>query len=114
MLINRNLFNFVTVYLTTILVKIRLTGLGMLLWFRDIILEVTYFLSYRNIELILFIVILFLFLSSLSPSIKIGVVWPPQILNEIILESSLLSITGNIKRSFITDSVFSIKCDTST
>ena len=112
--INRNLFNFVTVYLTTILVKIRLTGLGMLLWFRDIILEVTYFLSYRNIELILFIVILFLFLSSLSPSIKIGGVWPPQMLNEIILESSILPITGNIKRSLITDSVFSITFYTST
>ena len=120
MLINRNLFNFVTVYLTTILVKIRLTGLGMLLWFRDIILEATYLGDHTTqvqkgltIGVILFIVSeVFAFLSvfwaffhsSLSPSIEIGGVWPPQgiealsafgipLLNTFLLLSSGSTIT---------------------
>uniref|UniRef100_UPI0030E408C9 cytochrome c oxidase subunit 3 n=1 Tax=Daedaleopsis nitida TaxID=1140402 RepID=UPI0030E408C9 len=126
--INRNLFNFVTVYLSTILVKIRFTGLGMLLWFRDIILEATYLGDHTTqvqkgltMGVILFIVSeVFAFFSVFwaffhsSLSFEIGGVWPPQMLNEIILDSSILLITGNIKRSLITDSVFSITFYTST
>ena len=78
----------------TFIVGLASTGLGMLLWFRDIILEATYLGCHTSqvqkgltMGVILFIVSeVFAFLSvfwaffhsSLSPSVEIGGVWPPQ------------------------------------
>ena len=104
----------------TFLLGLTSTGLGMLLWFRDIILEATYLGDHTTqvqkgltIGVILFIVSeVFAFLSvfwaffhsSLSPSIEIGGVWPPQgiealsafgipLLNTFLLLSSGSTIT---------------------
>ena len=104
----------------TFVVGLASTGLGMLLWFRDIILEATYLGCHTTqvqkgltIGVILFIVSeVFAFLSvfwaffhsSLSPSIEIGGVWPPQgvealsafgipLLNTFLLLSSGSTIT---------------------
>ena len=104
----------------TFLLGLTSTGLGMLLWFRDIILEATYLGCHTTqvqkgltMGVILFIVSeVFAFLSvfwaffhsSLSPSIEIGGVWPPQgvealsafgipLLNTFLLLSSGSSIT---------------------
>lgn len=104
----------------TFLLGLASTGLGMLLWFRDIILEATYLGCHTTqvqkgltIGVILFIVSeVFAFFSvfwaffhsSLSPSIEIGGVWPPQgiealsafgipLLNTFLLLSSGSTIT---------------------
>ena len=104
----------------TFLLGLASTGLGMLLWFRDIILEATYLGCHTTqvqkgltMGVILFIVSeVFAFLSvfwaflhsSLSPSIEIGGVWPPQgvealsafgipLLNTFLLLSSGSTIT---------------------
>ena len=104
----------------TFVVGLASTGLGMLLWFRDIILEATYLGCHTTqvqkgltMGVILFIVSeVFAFLSvfwaffhsSLSPSIEIGGVWPPQgvealsafgipLLNTFLLLSSGSTIT---------------------
>ena len=104
----------------TFLLGLTSTGLGMLLWFRDIILEATYLGDHTTqvqkgltMGVILFIVSeVFAFLSvfwaffhsSLSPSIEIGGVWPPQgitaldpfaipLLNTMLLVSSGAFIT---------------------
>ena len=104
----------------TFIVGLASTGLGMLLWFRDIILEATYLGCHTTqvqkgltIGVILFIVSeVFAFLSvfwaffhsSLSPSVEIGGVWPPQgiealsafgipLLNTFLLLSSGSTIT---------------------
>ena len=104
----------------TFLLGLTSTGLGMLLWFRDIILEATYLGCHTTqvqkgltMGVILFIVSeVFAFLSvfwaffhsSLSPSIEIGGVWPPQgvealsafgipLLNTFLLLSSGSTIT---------------------
>ena len=104
----------------TFVVGLASTGLGMLLWFRDIILEATYLGCHTTqvqkgltIGVILFIVSeVFAFLSvfwaffhsSLSPSVEIGGVWPPQgiealsafgipLLNTFLLLSSGSTIT---------------------
>ena len=104
----------------TFLLGVVSTGLGMLLWFRDIILEATYLGCHTTqvqkgltLGVILFIVSeVFAFFSvfwaffhsSLSPSIEIGGVWPPQgiealsafgipLLNTFLLLSSGSTIT---------------------
>lgn len=104
----------------TFLLGLTSTGLGMLLWFRDIILEATYLGCHTTqvqkgltLGVILFIVSeVFAFFSvfwaffhsSLSPSIEIGGVWPPQgiealsafgipLLNTFLLLSSGSTIT---------------------
>ena len=104
----------------TFIVGLVSTSLGMLLWFRDIILEATYLGCHTTqvqkgltIGVILFIVSeVFAFLSvfwaffhsSLSPSVEIGGVWPPQgiealsafgipLLNTFLLLSSGSTIT---------------------
>ena len=104
----------------TFLLGVASTGLGMLLWFRDIILEATYLGDHTTqvqkgitIGVILFIVSeVFAFFSvfwaffhsSLSPSVEIGGVWPPQgiealsafgipLLNTFLLLSSGSTIT---------------------
>ena len=104
----------------TFLLGLTSTGLGMLLWFRDIILEATYLGDHTTqvqkgltIGVILFIVSeVFAFFSvfwaffhsSLSPNIEIGGVWPPQgiealsafgipLLNTFLLLSSGSTIT---------------------
>ena len=104
----------------TFLLGVASTGLGMLLWFRDIILEATYLGCHTTqvqkgltLGVILFIVSeVFAFFSvfwaffhsSLSPSIEIGGVWPPQgiealsafgipLLNTFLLLSSGSTIT---------------------
>ena len=104
----------------TFILGLASTGLGMLLWFRDIILEATYLGCHTTqvqkgltMGVILFIVSeVFVFLSvfwaffhsSLSPSIEIGGVWPPQgiealsafgipLLNTFLLLSSGSTVT---------------------
>ena len=104
----------------TFLLGVASTGLGMLLWFRDIILEATYLGDHTTqvqkgltIGVILFIVSeVFAFFSvfwaffhsSLSPSVEIGGIWPPQgiealsafgipLLNTFLLLSSGSTIT---------------------
>ena len=104
----------------TFLLGVASTGLGMLLWFRYIILEATYLGDHTTqvqkgitIGVILFIVSeVFAFFSvfwaffhsSLSPSVEIGGVWPPQgiealsafgipLLNTFLLLSSGSTIT---------------------
>ena len=104
----------------TFIVGLASTGLGMLLWFRDIILEATYLGCHTSqvqkgltMGVILFIVSeVFAFLSvfwaffhsSLSPSVEIGGVWPPQgiealsafgipLLNTFLLLSSGSTVT---------------------
>ena len=104
----------------TFLLGLTSTSFGMLLWFRDIILEGTYLGDHTSqvqkgltIGVILFIVSeVFAFLSvfwaffhsSLSPNIEIGGIWPPQgiealsafgipLLNTFLLLSSGSTIT---------------------
>ena len=104
----------------TLILGFASTVLGSLLWFRDIILEATYLGCHTTqvqkgltIGVILFIVSeIFVFLSvfwaffhsSLSPSIEIGGVWPPQgiealsafgipLLNTFLLLSSGSTVT---------------------
>ena len=97
----------------TFLLGVASTGLGMLLWFRDIILEATYLGDHTTqvqkgitIGVILFIVSeVFAFFSvfwaffhsSLSPSVEIGGVWPPQGIEALSAFGIFLSMHSTTK-----------------